>query len=98
MYTIIKERYTQKPIGQISSNTIEISKLCNPNYITGGELTCAEIFQEGQCDRLNLISTLRGASQNANGHWETRLNCPECGCGTIDILDSLNEIAEGWRN
>ena len=100
LYNFIKDRYVNKPIGQISSNTIEISTLCNPNYTTRKELTCAEIFRSGQCETSNLLQKLRGASQNTNGHWETRLNCPECGCGTIDILDTLNEIAEegGWTN
>ena len=39
---------------------------------------------------------LKGAKLNTNGHWETRLNCPECGCWKID----LNDIAEkeGYRN
>ena len=55
-------------------------------------MTCGEIFGRGQCE-FNLKQHLRGASQNSMGLWETRLNCPECGCGKDDALD-LNEIAE----
>ena len=84
---------------KLSSRTIEISNSCNPNYITSGrgKLTCLNVFERGQCDA-DLLGNLRGGIQNTNGHWETRLHCPECGCGTIGALD-LNDIAEkeGWR-
>ena len=98
MYYDIKHIFISNPIGQISSNTIEISKICNPNYITNGtKLNCDEVFRRGQCENLTVKQHLRDALKNTDGLWETRLNCPQCGCG-IDALD-LNEIAknEGWR-
>ena len=86
------------PIGQISSDTIEISKICNPNYKTSGsQMDCDEVFRRGQCESFTVKQHLRAALKNTDGLWETRLNCPQCGCG-IDAFD-LNEIAEneGWR-
>ena len=98
MYRDIKLDFVNKPIGQISSDTIEISKICNPNYKTSGSLfDCDEVFRRGQCESFNVWQHLRAALKNADGLWETRLNCPQCGCG-FDALD-LNEMAEneGWR-
>ena len=56
-------------------------------------MTCGEVSGRGQCERFKLQQHLRGARQNSMGLWETRLNCPESGCGITDALD-LNEIAE----
>ena len=99
MYHDIKLGLVNFPIGQISSDTIEISKICNPNYKTSGsQMNCDEVFRTGQCETLTVKQHLRAALKNTDGLWETRLNCPQCGCG-IDALD-LNEMAEneGWRS
>ena len=101
-YDFIKENFSLHQIGNIPNNTIEVSKLCNPNFITEySEISCGEIFRRGECE-FSLMEHLREARQYWRRYggktvWETRLNCPECGCGTNGAPD-LNEIAEeeGW--
>ena len=101
-YNFIKDNFRIHQIGNIPNNTIEVSKLCNPNFITEySEISCGEIFRQGQCE-FNLMEHLREARQYWRRYgktvWETRLNCPECGCGKNGAPD-LNEIAEeeGWQ-
>ena len=79
---------SQTPFGQISQSeeTIEILKLCNPDFINSFGISC----REHQC-RGNRFKTLGSAVQNKDGLWETNLNCPECGCENDEPMN-FNEI------
>ena len=79
---------SQTPFGQISKseNTVEISKLCNPDFINSFGMGC----KEHRC-RGNLFKLLASGVQNKDGLWETNLNCPNCGCENDEPMN-INEL------
>ena len=83
------------PFAQVSENTVEISKVCNPDYTNGQSKSPMGKACGRRCPN-NLYITLRFAVQNQNGLWETQFNCPECGCGSDEEIN-FNEVVEEGR-
>ena len=80
-----------------AGHSIQVSKSCNPNFIIQGQLVnwltfdCDEIKSVGFCDYNLANYIIRGGSWNTNGHLETFLQCPQCGCGSEGAAN-LNDL------
>ena len=76
---------------------LEFSKLCNADFVDSDGWNCAEFAENGFCED-SADNMVYYATENADGIWETGLQCPQCGCGD-DGAVNLNDLyaADGDR-
>ena len=68
----------------------KFSKLCNPDWVASDGYNCERTASGGHCsDPVKYIVLY--ATENADGIWETGLQCPQCGCGE-DGAVNLNDL------
>ena len=66
-------------------STIQISDVCDPDFLDSDNWNCTLSYYEGMCGS-SVWSHLYYAVKYEHGY-ETYLNCPECGCiGTANPL------------
>ena len=64
--------------------TLTISGSCNPNFVTGSPeypFTCKNVEEFEYICNWWVTYLVRYGLYNENGHLETILQCPQCGCG-----------------
>ena len=72
-------------------HSFHVSKTCNSNVTNPfWNHNCDDIKEFGGCD-IPVISLIYWSQGNTNGHLETFLQCPECGCGS-DGAANLNDL------
>ena len=96
---IIPEEGWRMYAGNVSfamGESIELSNLCNPNWVDGVESDDCEYYKKlGMCEDSAEYFVKYGVF-NDNGIIETALNCPQCGCDTGGAAN-LNDIyAKGY--
>ena len=67
---------------------------CNPNlefYYRYNRYSCETVETSPQFDSSTVRDIVVLASYNTNGHLETWLQCPQCGCGAEDAAN-LNDL------
>ena len=66
-------------------STIQISDVCDPDFLDSDNWNCTLSYQEGMCGS-DVYTSLYYAVKYEHGY-ETYWNCPECGCnGTAEEL------------
>ena len=66
-------------------STIQISNVCDPNFLDSDNWNCTKNYEEGYCNT-SVYTLLYYAVKYEHGY-ETVWNCPECGCdGTAKPL------------
>ena len=68
----------------------KFSNLCNPDWVASDGYNCERIASDGYC-RDTAKAMVFYATENADGIWETALQCPQCGCGD-DGAVNLNDL------
>ena len=71
-------------------HAFKFSELCNPDWVaSNGYPNCEQAAFRGFCKDM-VIDLVYLASENAEGIWETALQCPQCGCradGAVNLND-----------
>ena len=94
-----------------AGDSIQVSESCNPNFIhyyffePHIKYNCDEIMNMGLCGT-SVLNLIHYSQWNKNGHLETFLQCPECGCGQIsegaanlfDLYAVEQERYAAWQN
>ena len=71
--------------------SIEISRSCNPNF--EARVSCEDVkYGINLCNDLRVL--LAWGKYNANDHFETYLQCPQCGCGAEGAVN-INDLYAG---
>ena len=93
LYTfVVPERWyhfetgTHFELGQ----SIEVSGSCNPNF-SYYEITCEQSGQTFDVCNLSVDLLFEFGVYNENNHFETFLQCPQCGCGAEGIVN-INDL------
>ena len=77
-----------------AGHSLQVSEPCNPNLIYTTfllqQLDCDKIEFVGGCN-LSVIGLIFHGHWNTNGHLETFLQCPQCGCGS-EGATNLNDL------
>ena len=63
-------------------DAVLFSSSCNPDFVDSSGDSCA--VYDGHC---NLWEHVAFATKNADGIWESGLQCPGCGCGANGALN-----------
>ena len=81
-------------------HSIQVSESCNPNFILSVQfdsfegairvIDCDVIEEFGLCD-IRVQQLILNGVWNTNGHFETFLQCPYCGCGS-EGATNLNDL------
>ena len=95
----ITEKWPSTPIGTAINDhpfwngyVMNVSKLCNFDFIDWWGQNCTYYDERDLCGDNDVTTFVLPAVKNADGLWETALNCPECGCGSDDGQRYLNDI------
>ena len=86
--TALHYSYIYFELGQ----SLEVSRLCNPNFKAQdvSEFSCDFLAGWGYCD-IKVVHLVRYGNFNENGTLETMLQCPQCGCGAEGAAN-LNDL------
>ena len=72
-------------------DSIQVSTSCNPNFTyfrsSGEDCDAIKEFGEDGCDA-TVQALIYNGVWNRNGHLETFLQCPQCGCGSEGAVNS----------
>ena len=71
--------------------SLEISSQCNADFVDSLGDTCAVYGEFGWCYSQSAEFFVYFGVPDADGVYETGLNCPQCGCGA-DGAENLNNI------
>ena len=80
-------------------DTVEISKVCNPNFIDGYGDGCSSYFSHWSflnwCTNKDQAYFLRWSTYNPTEQsYQTGLNCPQCGCNGTYIVPLTDRPVE----
>ena len=70
--------------------THKFSELCNADFVSSDGHNCAAHAAAGFCED-TAFGMVYYATENADGIWETALQCPQCGCGAGGAVN-LNDL------
>ena len=79
-----------------AGDSIQVSESCNPNFIhyfflePDIKYNCDEIMNMGLCGT-TVLNLIHYSQWNTDGHLETFLQCPQCGCGSEGAAN-LNDL------
>ena len=83
-----------------AGHSLQVSKSCNPKFVYGDvqswHLDCDDLKYRGACD-LKVTELIFHGHSNTNGHLETFLQCPQCGCGSEGAAN-LNDLYAAEQN
>ena len=74
--------------------SLEISSQCNADFVDSLGDTCAKYGEFGWCSSEGAEFFVYFGVTDADGVYETGLNCPQCGCGADGAENLYDRLAD----
>ena len=77
------------------NSSLTVSNQCNEDFLDRGRDGCKILALDGYCGKHAEILVELGVT-NADGVFETALNCPQCGCGADGAVKLYDRLADSF--